>query len=177
MSSALAGRSVGPSVVGAAVAALTVARFGLGADGVAWALVQLLLVGIAVDDLRTRRIRNSITLSAGVVVMVTRIVFERGALPVTCAAAALCLLAFFGIAIVARGGLGMGDAKLAGLLGLLLGKAVVPALVFGTLAGAVAAAVVLVRHGRGRSSTLAYGPYLCAGAATAILVASLPPLV
>jgi leader peptidase (prepilin peptidase)/N-methyltransferase len=84
---------------------------------------------------------------------------------------ALCLAYF------ARGGLGMGDVKLAGALGLVLGKVVFLALVVGTLGGAAAAIAILIRRGAaGRRTTIAYGPYLALGAVLAILLFEPPPL-
>jgi leader peptidase (prepilin peptidase)/N-methyltransferase len=82
------------------------------------------------------------------------------------------------LAYVARGGLGMGDVKLAGALGFLLGKAVFVALLFGTVAGAAVALAILIRRGAaGRRTTLAYGPYLALGGVLAILAFSPPPLI
>jgi leader peptidase (prepilin peptidase)/N-methyltransferase len=67
----------------------------------------------------------------------------------------------------------MGDVKLAFLLGAMLGGAVVPAAVLGTLAGAAAAVVLLVRDGRrALGRTMPFGPFLAFGAiATALLLA------
>jgi len=78
------------------------------------------------------------------------------------------LLAF---ALAFPGGLGMGDVKLALLLGAMLGSAIVPAAVLGTLAGAAAAVLLLVRDGRGAlGRTIAFGPFLAFGAIATVLV-------
>jgi prepilin signal peptidase PulO-like enzyme (type II secretory pathway) len=63
--------------------------------------------------------------------------------------------------------------KLALLLGAALGSAILPALLLGTLAGAVAAVWLLVRHGaRARRMTMPFGPFLAFGAiATMLLLA------
>ncbi len=45
----------------------------------------------------------------------------------------------FAVALVYPGGMGMGDVKLAGLMGIYLGRAVAPALLFGFLFGAPSA--------------------------------------
>src|SRR5258707_5228102 len=83
--------------------------------------------------------------------------FELGEL---LAAGLLAFVLFLVVSLVVRGGLGMGDVKLAGLLGFLLGSAVLPALLIGTLVGAVAALAVAARSSAGFRTTFAYGPYL-----------------
>ena len=70
----------------------------------------------------------------------------------------------------------MGDVKLAGLIGLLLGTAALPALFVGVVAAGAASLVVLASS-RKRGRTIAYAPYLCFGAAIAILAFGPPALV
>ena len=71
-------------------------------------------------------------------------------------------------------GMGLGDAKLAGVLGLYLGWLSWRDLTLGILAGTVAAAlfaVFMLRTGRmDRKSAVTYGPFLLFGAALALLV-------
>jgi leader peptidase (prepilin peptidase)/N-methyltransferase len=159
-----------------ALAATTVWVQGVDADGLSWGAVQGLLVVIAAEDLRTRRIPNAMTVPACLVTILLRIVFASSELRVTLLAGAAAFVVFLGLAIAARGGFGMGDVKLAGLLGLLLGASVVPALLIGTVVGAIASLVILLRS-RSRRATFAYGPYLCLGAAIVILAGSVPHLV
>jgi leader peptidase (prepilin peptidase)/N-methyltransferase len=154
----------------------TVLVRGSNANAFCWAAVQGLLVVIAAEDLRTRRIPNAITGPAVLAVILLRVAFASSELPVTLIAGIATFGVFLGIAIVARGGFGMGDVKLAGLLGMLLGASVVPALLIGTIAGAIASIVVLLRS-RSRRAAFAYGPYLCVGAAVVILAWSVPHLV
>ena len=67
--------------------------------------------------------------------------------------------------------MGMGDVKLAALLGAVLGTSVIAALFIGVLAGGLFAAGVLVREGRAaRRKTIAYGPFLAFGALLVLLV-------
>lgn len=72
------------------------------------------------------------------------------------------------VAVVARGGFGMGDVKLAFLLGLFLGYAGWDALLVGfilaILLGGVASVLVLLVTKKGRKAKFAYGPYLVIGA-------------
>lgn len=91
-------------------------------------------------------------------------------LRVALASAAVLVAVFF--ALRKASGLGLGDVRLAGLLGLFLGwvgpGAVVAGLVAGTVAGGVFAAVLMVL-GTGRRRLLPYGPFLVLGAWLAVL--------
>lgn len=165
------------AIAGAALASLTLARYGVTWAAGAWIATQVLLAFVAVFDLAARRIPDRMTVPAAAAAVAVRAVFAPGALPVTAAAGAIAFGVFLLFSIVTRGGLGMGDVKLAGLLGLLLGKAALPALLVGVVAGGVASATVLVAKGRVRGHTIAYGPYLCFGAALAILAFYPPTLV
>jgi leader peptidase (prepilin peptidase)/N-methyltransferase len=157
------------------LAAATLGLQGRDVDAAAWAAVQVVLVAIAAIDVATRRIPNVVTLGTAAGAVVLRLVLARGALPETLAAGAICFAVFLLLAILSRGAFGMGDVKLAGLLGLLLGTDVVGALLLGTLCGA-AAALIAARRERSLKATLAYGPYLCLGAAVVILFTSPPAL-
>ena len=154
----------------------TFALRGHDANAAVWAFVQIALVAIAAIDLATRRIPNVLTVALAIAAVALRLAFERGAIVEIVVAGAVCFVAFLLLAIAARGGFGMGDVKLAGVLGLLLGREVVPALLIGTVCGAVAA-LLAARSAGSRKATLAYGPYLCLGAAAVILFTTPPALV
>lgn len=73
--------------------------------------------------------------------------------------------------------IGLGDVKLGALIGLALGfPGGLMALFAGALLGGVAAAVALATGRIQLRSTIAYGPYLCAGALTVIILGTSPPL-
>lgn len=167
---------VGAAAAAAALAAAALARFGLTANGVAWAVAELLLVSLAAFDIATRRVPNRVTVPAAIVVILLRVVFVHSALVEMFVAGAVAFAVFLLVAVLSRGGLGMGDVKLAGLLGLLLGTAALPALFLGVIAGGVASAAILVTHRGQRGRTIAYAPYLCFGGALAILAFALPKL-
>jgi leader peptidase (prepilin peptidase) / N-methyltransferase len=63
-------------------------------------------------------------------------------------------------------GMGMGDVKLAGMMGLFLGAAVAPALFVALLSGVLTGTVVLARKGvrEGRKTAVPFGPFLAFGA-------------
>ncbi len=152
-----------------ALAVGTLARLGAGADGVAFALAQFALVGLAVVDLATRRLPNRVTLPVSAAAVILRASFERSELGVSVVAGVSALAVFALLYVLLRGGLGMGDVKLAGMLGFLLGRAVVPALVLGIIAGGVVSAALLLSGRAKLTSAIAYGPYLALGGSVAIL--------
>jgi leader peptidase (prepilin peptidase) / N-methyltransferase len=170
MAAALAG--------GAVLVALTFVRVHPAQNAALYAVVQVLLVAVAAVDLATRRIPNELVGALVVLALVPRALGDRAVIVESIVAG----LAVFAVALLlgymSRGGLGMGDVKLAAALGFVLGKVVLPALVLGTAAGAVAGLAVIARRGRaGRHATIAYGPYLALGGASAILLFGPPPLV
>jgi leader peptidase (prepilin peptidase)/N-methyltransferase len=78
---------------------------------------------------------------------------------------------FFLLAVLAYPrGMGMGDVKLAGVLGLYLGRSAGAALLVGLLAGLMAGAVVIARKGTaaGRKTAIPFGPFLALGGVVAI---------
>ena len=78
--------------------------------------------------------------------LLLRVVFERSGLAEV-AIAGIAAFAAFLLALGLRGGIGMGDVKLAAMLGFLLGSEVVPALAAGILLGGVwAVALVAARR-------------------------------
>ena len=141
-----------------------------------WAVTQLFLVFVACYDVATRRVPNRLLVPVGLGVLVLRGVLTPSTLTECVVAAGCAFAAFLFVALATGGGMGMGDVKLAGLLGLLLGSASLPALLIGSIAGGVASALVLASRG-GRGRTIAYAPYLCFGASIAVLALSPPTLV
>jgi len=85
------------------------------------------------------------------------------------------LLAFYlVIALLSRGGLGAGDVRLAGVLGLALAwhgwMALVSGTVLGLLCAAVSGAILVAVRRATRQTPIPFGPALIAGAFTALLV-------
>jgi leader peptidase (prepilin peptidase)/N-methyltransferase len=68
--------------------------------------------------------------------------------------------------------MGMGDVKLAAVLGLYLGRSVAPALLIGVLAATVGGIVIMRRAGirEGRKTAMPFGPYLALGGVAGLLV-------
>ena len=68
-------------------------------------------------------------------------------------------------------GMGMGDVKLAAVLGLFLGRSVAVAVLAGVLAGSVLGAAIMARRGvaEGRKTAVPFGPFLAFGGISALL--------
>ena len=130
-----------------------------------------LLVPIALIDLDHRIIPNRLTATGAVLAVVVGLALdpsgEAGRLIAGLAAASF----FFVAALAYPGGMGMGDVKLAGMLGLFLGGAVAPALLVGMLAGVIVGAVLMARLGvqAGRKTAVPFGPFLALGGVVALL--------
>lgn len=151
------------------------------------ALFVLWLATLAVlswCDARTRRIPTGIVNPATVIgaVALAATAWRTGAaarLGTAAATAAAAYVAFAALHALNPGGLGYGDVRLSGLLGLFLGWLGPTAMPAGALLGAGGAALValavLVR-GRDGRATLPFGPFLAAGAATVALLHSSAPL-
>ena len=91
---------------------------------------------------------------------------EPGRLIAGAAAGGFLLLA----ALAYPGGMGMGDVKLAGVMGLFLGSAVAPAILIALISGVLVGAVVIARKGaaEGRKTAIPFGPFLAFGALVAV---------
>jgi leader peptidase (prepilin peptidase)/N-methyltransferase len=133
-------------------------------------LTVLVLVPVALIDLEHHVIPNRITAPAAVLALALGSALdpshEIARLIAAAAAGGFFLLA----AVVSPRGMGMGDVKLAGLLGLLLGSAVAPALLIALVAGVLVGLVVLSRQpaGERRGAGLPFGPFMALGGLSAI---------
>lgn len=74
------------------------------------------------------------------------------------------------VAVASKGGMGMGDVKLAAVSGLYLGwPSMVLALFFATVSGGIVAALLLIFGVKGRKDAIPFGPFLAAGTLAAVL--------
>ena len=131
-------------------------------------LVALLGV-VTLTDLRARLIPDR-ALAAGLLVAISVcLVSDPGGVPERIAAGAGAGGFLLAAALIRRDGMGLGDVKLAGVLGFYLGAAVIEALVVAFAAGSIAGGVLLVRHGwSAHSRTIPFAPFLAAGALVAL---------
>jgi leader peptidase (prepilin peptidase)/N-methyltransferase len=123
------------------------------------------LVPVAFIDLDHRIIPNAIVLPGAVAAIAIVAATEPSELSehlIAGAAAAGFLL----VAVLAYPrGMGMGDVKLAGMLGLYLGRSVGPAMLVALLSGTIVGVVIIARKGaaEGRKTAVPFGPFLALG--------------
>ena len=145
-------------------------RFGATREVIPGLLLAFALVGLTAIDLRYRIIPNRVTLPlviAGAALAVALRLSYAPELGLAAVAAGGFLLI---AALLSPSGLGMGDVKLAFVLGLFLGKSVIVAIVAGLVASAVPALILMLLHGRSaRKMHLALGPFLALGGMLALL--------
>jgi leader peptidase (prepilin peptidase)/N-methyltransferase len=123
------------------------------------------LVPIAVIDIDRKIIPNKLTGPAAVLAVALGAVLEPSYLPEQLAAGFGALLFFYLPALIHKKGMGMGDVKLAAVLGLYLGRAVVPGLFIALILGVVGGAAVIAMKGmsEGRRTKVPFGPFLALG--------------
>jgi leader peptidase (prepilin peptidase) / N-methyltransferase len=145
----------------------SIARFGLTAHGLVAVLLCCVLVAVTVTDLEGRVIPNRIVLPAAVVVLAVQTAADRSPeWAIAMLGASLFLLL---AALAYPGGMGMGDVKLALLLGAALGRTVAVGLMIGFVAALVPAVVLLARHGAAaRKMAVPFGPFLALGGVVAL---------
>jgi leader peptidase (prepilin peptidase) / N-methyltransferase len=144
---------------------------------------QIVLIGallsmmpaVAIIDIRYRIIPNRLMYPSLIAFPVFVAVGWLLGAPLDVARAAIGLLAFGGsllVVAIASRGMGMGDVKLAGVIGVALGAiglrfvgvAALAAIGLGGIGGLIALGL-----GKGRKSAIPFGPYLAAGAVVAAL--------
>jgi leader peptidase (prepilin peptidase)/N-methyltransferase len=151
----------------AALIVACVLRFGGTAEAVVAAFFCSVLVAISAIDIEHRIVPNRIVVPAAGAVLAIQLLREPSLeWPVAAFGAALFL---FLAALAYPKGMGMGDVKLALLLGAMLGWTVSVALMVGLLAAAVPAAVILILRGRAAKGVgIPFAPFLSLGAVVAL---------
>lgn len=125
----------------------------------------LLLVPAALIDLEHRIIPNRLTAAGAVIALALGTALDPSGEPerliAGAAAGGMLLIA----ALAYPGGMGMGDVKLAGVMGLFLGRAVAAAVMIALLAGVLVGALIIARKGAraGRKTAVPFGPFLALG--------------
>jgi leader peptidase (prepilin peptidase)/N-methyltransferase len=149
-------------LVGASVLA-----YGFSAEAAVASFFCAALVAISVVDLERRIIPNRIVLPATAVVLAGQTLLFPS--PEWALAALGASLFLFLAALAYPAGMGMGDVKLALLLGALLGRTVPVAMMLGIIAALVPATVLLIRHGSAaRKMGIPFGPFLALGGIVAL---------
>jgi leader peptidase (prepilin peptidase)/N-methyltransferase len=155
--------------VTAFLVAACVLAFGLTADALVAAFFCAVLVAISATDLEHRIIPNRIVLPGAAIVLAANTMLHPS---IEWAVAGLGAALFLLVAALAYpGGMGMGDVKLALLLGFALGRTVPVALMIGMVSALVPAVVLYARHGSAaRKMRIPFGPFLAFGGVVALFV-------
>ncbi len=135
-------------------------------------LMVLALVPCAVIDFEKRLIPNRITGPGAVVALVVGLALDPGG-ELSRVLSALIAGGFLLIAsLIKPGGMGMGDVKLTGMMGLFLGRSVAVALFAALLASVLTGVALATRRGvyAARKTALPFGPYLAFGGVLAAVV-------
>jgi leader peptidase (prepilin peptidase) / N-methyltransferase len=142
-------------------------KFGLTWDAAIASVFCAALVAVSATDYERRIIPNRIVLPAAAGVLVANTIVHPS---VEWAAAGLGASGFLLLAALAYpAGMGMGDVKLALLLGVAVGRTVPVALMFGMVAALVPAAILLAKHGSAaRKMAIPFGPFLALGGVVAL---------
>jgi leader peptidase (prepilin peptidase) / N-methyltransferase len=130
-----------------------------------------MLIAVAAIDLKHKIVPNRILLPLAVWGVVGSALLRTGELPELLIAGGAAFAFLLVAALAYPAGMGMGDVKLAGIMGLYLGSAVVPAMLVAFLTGSLAGAAVLAREGRsGRKVGIPFAPFLALGGIVGLLV-------
>ena len=173
------GRRVTIAVANAALFGGMAARFDDSWTLVAYLVLTAALLALAVIDLETYLLPNRIVYPLTVAMLVLLPLGlladdDAGAIGRGLLAGVIAFAAFFVLHLVSPRSMGFGDVKLSFTLGLSLGCVgwgeMVLGLFLGFLYGAVIGIVLIAVSRRGRGQAVPFGPFLAAGAITALLV-------
>jgi leader peptidase (prepilin peptidase) / N-methyltransferase len=131
------------------------------------------LVAVTLTDLELKLIPNRILLVATALGLGLVAVGDPGSLPERLAAAAAAGGLLFAAALAYPQGMGLGDVKLAAVMGLFLGRNVAPALLVALLAGSIVGLAIVIREGAAaRKRGIPFGPFLALGGVVGLLAGS-----
>jgi leader peptidase (prepilin peptidase) / N-methyltransferase len=129
-----------------------------------------MLVAVADIDLEHRIVPNKILLPMAVYGIAASAVVRTDMLPELLIAGASAFTFLLVAALIHPKGMGMGDVKLAGVMGLYLGAAIAPAMVIAFLSGSLVGIAVMLRHGaQGRKRGVPFAPFLAVGGVVGML--------
>ena len=153
----------------AVLVAACFARFGLSGRTFVAAFFVAVLVVLSAIDVERKLLPDVIVLPAAAIVRAAPLaLFPARALEWALAARAASGFLFAAVLVHPRG-MGMGDVKLALLMGAALGKPVAVAMMVGMLAALAVGIVLLARHGSAaRKVAIPFGPFLALGSVVAL---------
>ncbi|MGN6276661.1 MAG: prepilin peptidase [Solirubrobacterales bacterium] len=128
------------------------------------------LMAVTITDLERRIIPNKILLVTAVAGVAIAAIFDPSSLPERAIAAVAAGGLLFLAALIYPSGMGLGDVKLAAVMGFFLGRNVAPALLIALVAGSVVGLALIAREGASaRKKAIPFGPFLALGALVALL--------
>ena len=141
--------------------------FGFSLRALAAAVFCAALVVVTATDLTHRIVPNLVVLPSAAVVLALMTVAEPSPRWAIAAAAAAGFL--FAAVLAHPNGMGMGDVKLALLMGAALGRTVSVALLLAMVTALIPSVVLLVRHGsKARKMAIPFAPFLAVGSVVAL---------
>jgi prepilin signal peptidase PulO-like enzyme (type II secretory pathway) len=156
--------------VTAALIAASIWHFGLTAYGALAAGFCAVLVALSAIDLRHRIVPDRIVLPSAAAALVLHTLLDPS--PEWAIASLGAATFLFTAVLVYPTGLGMGDVKVALLLGAMLGSTVLLGMLLGFLAALVPSLVLVARHGtKARKMAIPLVPFLALGAVLALFFA------
>jgi leader peptidase (prepilin peptidase) / N-methyltransferase len=155
----------------AAVFAAVVAVHGLHDDLLLQLPFVALMIVVAAIDLEHQVVPNRIVVPAAFWAIPAGLIADPGGEPARLIAGAAAFTFLLVAALAYPAGMGMGDVKLAGVMGLYLGTSVAPALLIAFAAGAAAGLIMIARRGAAaRKAGVPFAPFLALGGVTGVLV-------
>jgi len=124
---------------------------------------------VTLTDVDRRVIPNAVLGAGAVAAVAIAGIGDPGSLPDRAIAAGAAGGFLLLVALAYPRGMGMGDVKLAAVMGLYLGRAVAPGLVIGFAAGALVGLALIARLGASaRKRAVPFGPFLALGGVIAL---------
>jgi leader peptidase (prepilin peptidase)/N-methyltransferase len=151
------------ALTGAAFVGVALTR-GVNDDLAVWLPFAAMLIAVAGIDLDHRIIPNKIVLPAAIWGLAATIAFRPDNLDDALIAGGIAFGALLLTALAYPAGMGMGDVKLAGVMGIYLGSGVAPAMLVAFITGSLVGVLIIAREGRdARKKGVPFGPFLAVG--------------
>jgi leader peptidase (prepilin peptidase)/N-methyltransferase len=159
-------------VTGLVFGAVVLAR-GVGPELLLYLPFAAMLIAVADIDIEHRIVPNRILAPMAVWAVAASAVVQPDKLPELLIAGASAFSLLLLAALAHPAGMGMGDVKLAGVMGLYLGVAVAPGLLIAFLAGSLVGIAIVLRHGPdARKRGVPFAPFLALGGLVALVARS-----
>jgi leader peptidase (prepilin peptidase)/N-methyltransferase len=127
------------------------------------------LIAVAGIDLEHHIVPNRIVVPAAAWALIAALLIDLSDLPEYLIAGSAAFLALLLAAVAYPAGMGMGDVKLAGVMGLYLGLSVAPALLAAFASGALVGVAIIIREKGGGKRGVPFAPFLALGGLVGVL--------